>query len=1720
MNHVRSMLETPADRLLKPRSSVRLTLAIVVIIALAIGFAGVVAADGTSVEWDDTPGYYVDDGETLTVSVDGAVTDDAEVTLQRVDTTLTWTIDSTDVASWWSGTTFWFTVGEDVDVEPGDTFAVEVEVAEDGWLGDDDTTSTEWFEVREPDIEGDVELESPDGTLYNGDTAELSLTIENTGEAEETFHYGTSLGPQTSGETYIEETDSVTLSPGEDTTVTYDTTVEDDWVEDDYRAGVNLWETSDTDELVDSDHNYDFSVAIIDTEITWDERPPTTLDPNDDFRVDVTGSIADAGEACLYEEDGFSDNELDCTTLSRGDFALFERVDVDDLAAAPGEETTLYWEVEEDGWSGDDDTTSEASVEIEAFDIEAEVTVDTPDGTLYNGDTAELSVTVTNTGAAEEAFHYGTSLGPQTSGETYIEETGSVTLDPGAEETVTYDTTVADDWAADDYRAGVNLWETSDTDELVDSAHEYDFGVEIIDTTIDWEQQPPERMDPDGSFEVEATGSIADAGEVCLYEEDGLSDTQLACVALSQGDFSVSETVSGNDLEATDGTEADLYWEVSEDGWTGETVETDQESVLVETLTIDGSVEMISTPTGEIAAGDEVAISFTVENTGDTEATFRYETAVEAQTADESYLERDDDVTLAPGETTTVSYSTSVGDDWYDGVYHTAISLWATDDDSQVAAVTGDGFSVTTATAGPEDVEASIVADSFTVDADGVHEPGDVIAATVDVENTGDEPFMFFVGYSARGPNDRLYDNQGTTGQAVELAPGETRTVEVEWGVPGHAPEGSYDFLTAVWEDYPQEGMIPFEQSEWLDDAITVENPDPSELDEDLQLIVDSYAQRDDQPVGILPPVTYEEETYRVAVYLGDGAADWTGIKETSAVNRAFSHDHEVENGWEQIDTRQVLVFRDAGSGYQLVTDDETIYDVTATTVPGATPFYPYAEDVEYFEDPEFNDYRHPSDEIVADVDDLLESYVFTPQRVEQSWMQSEEEKYTHAVRGMASTGEVSILPETMVSALTDADDAEEAIDTAETFLAEEDNERVQAVLESYIENIEQVDDAESIAQFGDDAHTILEVLLYFAEYDAYSDERIEDMERVLELDEQRNDVSLDPDVRAAMETVIDEHEDLRQKQINRFIDFIRDEIRDQAIDIGTKSGVAVAQEFGSYTARQLGFNSAVTKASIKTAASQLGAAMLVSDYLYNMEGMYEQGINAKYSHELAQEYDDVADTLRKEHRGTGLDHETVADYRAADSLQMHATAEFWKSNAQMLNASWVADARDSVMGAFGLSDGTTIAETRERQHTRGERLHQDATDLHRPDSLDRAVETLPADADGAPAVSLPSNVSLDSTASESTTHVSVSNDGGSTLTVLSATVPDDDIAATVTDPTVAAGEDTQLQLTVRDGTIDESFSTVVYVHTNTDDAPLMLPVAATAGGDTGQFNITAVEPSGFAAPGDTVTVEAVVENAGATSDTQPVNASIPDLGTHATKQVSLEDGDTETINISLPTDGATAGSYDVRLTTAADTDTTTITVGESPGESLAVSVTPAETQVAAGNTTSFEIYAMDVDAGISTANFTLTTDDPGLASISDADRAASHVAEVTIAEDGSWGRFEQAFLETRASDDLLLGTVTVQTAAESVGTATLDVSEVTITDADGVAYETTTLGASLRVEPEDLDSPTIQAYADDDGVVRIGGVLAAINDYGEGEIGIGVVLDVVNHYSSGDPVS
>lgn len=104
----------------------------------------------------------------------------------------------------------------------------------------------------------------------------------------------------------------------------------------------------------------------------------------------------------------------------------------------------------------------------------------------------------------------------------------------------------------------------------------------------------------------------------------------------------------------------------------------------------------------------------------------------------------------------------------------------------------------------PQPAEARI---EFLDQDSGFYLPGEQINSTVEVSNTGTEEQTYFVGYSAVGPNGEYYDNNGTTGKPVTIPSGEARTVSLSWTVEERIRSGTYNFVSAVWNESERDNL-------------------------------------------------------------------------------------------------------------------------------------------------------------------------------------------------------------------------------------------------------------------------------------------------------------------------------------------------------------------------------------------------------------------------------------------------------------------------------------------------------------------------------------------------------------------------------------------------------------------------------------------------------------------------------------------------------------------------------------------------------------------------------------------------------------------------------------------------------------------------------------------------------------------------------------------------
>ena len=91
-------------------------------------------------------------------------------------------------------------------------------------------------------------------------------------------------------------------------------------------------------------------------------------------------------------------------------------------------------------------------------------------------------------------------------------------------------------------------------------------------------------------------------------------------------------------------------------------------------------------------------------------------------------------------------------------------------------------------------------------------------------------------------------------------------------------------------------------------------------------------------------------------------------------------------------------------------------------------------------------------------------------------------------------------------------------------------------------------------------------------------------------------------------------------------------------------------------------------------------------------------------------------------------------------------------------------------------------------------------------------------------------------------------------------------------------------------------------------------------------FDISSVETSTPAAPGDTLVIQTDIQNTGDLSDTKRVEAIIPDLG-RTSKLVSLAGGDSTAVELSVPTDAGDNGEYELVIETPDDVEEVPITI-------------------------------------------------------------------------------------------------------------------------------------------------------------------------------------------------
>ncbi|EJN58504.1 PKD domain-containing protein [Halogranum rubrum] len=146
---------------------------------------------------------------------------------------------------------------------------------------------------------------------------------------------------------------------------------------------------------------------------------------------------------------------------------------------------------------------------------------------------------------------------------------------------------------------------------------------------------------------------------------------------------------------------------------------------------------------------------------------------------------------------------------------------------------------------------------------------------------------------------------------------------------------------------------------------------------------------------------------------------------------------------------------------------------------------------------------------------------------------------------------------------------------------------------------------------------------------------------------------------------------------------------------------------------------------------------------------------------------------------------------------------------------------------------------------------------------------------------------------------------------------------------------------------------------------------------------------------------------------------------------------------------------------------------------STAVSLSPASDEVEPGETTTYDVVVETAQGGVAAYDFTVTVNDPSVASITDVALGGSPPAStstVDIAADGSSVDVVAALADSDEDGEVVISTITVQ--GDAAGTTDLSLDVEALGTSQGQSYSITgESGASLTVagdEPEPTNQPPV----------------------------------------------
>jgi len=196
------------------------------------------------------------------------------------------------------------------------------------------------------------------------------------------------------------------------------------------------------------------------------------------------------------------------------DIPIGGRATLEFSAEIPADAATGPYELTVDVWTGNDAEMFHTSGWLQQFDVEepttdAEITWTAASGTYEPGDRVPVDVSVENTGDTAHEFYVDASL-QRPDGSWITGEGTTVPLRPGAQRTVYLGVNIPDSSPPGTYEAGAGIFETSGTDQSLDTARgQQSVTVEARNTTvtIDGGQVAGEAFDPGERVPVELTVS-------------------------------------------------------------------------------------------------------------------------------------------------------------------------------------------------------------------------------------------------------------------------------------------------------------------------------------------------------------------------------------------------------------------------------------------------------------------------------------------------------------------------------------------------------------------------------------------------------------------------------------------------------------------------------------------------------------------------------------------------------------------------------------------------------------------------------------------------------------------------------------------------------------------------------------------------------------------------------------------------------------------------------------------------------------------------------------------------------------------------------------------------------------------------------------------------------------------------------------------------------------